>query len=571
MPDPRTEPRPLRIALLMDGHEQPRWVRAALERMLASGHARIVAVAINQGTPPPPEAPPPSSRLARWVRHRHTLLYAAYRRIDRWKFPVANSPYEPTDVSDLVAGAAVIPVTPRATAFSDYFPDDVVQHLRACDLDVAVRLGFRILRGDALRIARHGVWSYHHGDHETKRGGPPAFWEVMEREPTTGAMLQVLSEELDGGRILVRGWLRTHPFSAAGNAAQLCWMAEPFLARAVEQLATLGAGGEGTAASAPREVAAYSQRLYRAPRGGELLRPLARLSGRYAAQHLGHAREREQWYLAYSRSTASVSQGSGPSFAPFRFTSLVPPDGWSWADPFPARVGGRDFLLFEEFNFTDRKGRILAAEFDEHGQPGRPEIVLDLPYHLSYPFHFSHAGDEFLMPECGTQDAVEVWRARRFPHDWTLEHTMLEGAPWVDATLLPWNGRWVLFAGIDTSARGSWDELHLFFGDTPFGPWRPHRRNPVVVDVRSARPAGRPFEVGGRLVRPAQDGTHSYGYALRFQEIVRLDERDYEERTVAQIHPAWAPGLVGTHTFNHIPGFTVLDVRRRVSRRQARG
>ena len=36
------------------------------------------------------------------------------------------------------------------------------------------------LRGE---IARHGVWSYHHGDNRFYRGGPPGFWEVMEDQP----------------------------------------------------------------------------------------------------------------------------------------------------------------------------------------------------------------------------------------------------------------------------------------------------------------------------------------------------------------------------------------------------
>lgn len=562
MPEAATHASPLRIGLLLDSHVQPAWVRAALERVLAGGNGRIVVVALNQQAPRPAGAEPTSSRPATWLRNRSLLLHGVYRRLDRWKFPVRSAASAPTDISDLVADATVVPVTPRQTAFSDYFPDDAVAALRGCDLDVAVRLGFRILRGDALRIARHGVWSYHHGDHETKRGGPPAFWEVMEGEATTGAILQVLGEELDAGRVLMRGWLRTDRFSVARNSAQLYWMAEPFLARAIDLLATEGPEALGLDPCPPPPPVAYAQRLYRVPTGTELARPLARLARRYVAQHAVYLQKTEQWYLAYSRTTRDASRNEQPALAPFRFTSYEPPDGWSWADPFPSRVGGRDFLFFEEFNDRDKKGRIVVTEFGDDGRPGAVVPILDLPYHLAYPFQFSHRGAEYLMPECGTRNAIEVWRARAFPHEWTLEHSMLEGAPWVDATLMPWEGGWVLFAGLDTSSRGNWDELHVFFGETPFGPWRPHRRNPVVVDVRSARPAGRPFMVGGLLLRPAQDGTHSYGYALRLQEIVTLSEREYEERTVTRLVPEWVPGLLGTHTLNHIPGFTVIDARR---------
>jgi hypothetical protein len=42
------------------------------------------------------------------------------------------------------------------------------------------------------------VWSYHHGDNEFYRGGPPHFWELYEKAPLSGVILQVLTEELDG-------------------------------------------------------------------------------------------------------------------------------------------------------------------------------------------------------------------------------------------------------------------------------------------------------------------------------------------------------------------------------------
>jgi hypothetical protein len=556
---------PLRIGLLLDGYTQPRWVLEALERVQRETSARIVAVALNVPEPSTSQAPP-ASRLGRWYANRRVLLQAAHRRLDQWKFPLRSSPFLPADIQPLVAGATIVPVHPRRTKFSDYFPDEAIAALRSCDLDIAIRLGFRILRGEALQIARYGVWSYHHGDKATNRGGPPAYWEVLEAEPTTGAILQVLSEQLDDGRVLAEGWVRTDRFSTGRNAAQLYWMAEPFLARAVAALevrrATEGATPEPPPPMAP---SSYSRRLYRPPSNGELYAPLTRLARRYVARHAQYSRAEEQWYLAYDTGRA-IDASAGFHLAPYRFRTWEPPHGVSWADPFPVEVNGERVLFFEEFKHTDGRGRILVADLAGDGTPGTAVPALDLPYHLAYPFHFSHQGEQFLMPECGTRNAIEVWRARRFPDDWTLEHSMLAGAPWVDATLYQLDGRWVLFAGLDTSARGDWDELHIFFGDSPFGPWRPHRRNPVVVDVRSARPAGRLIRSGGRLYRPAQDGYRSYGSALRIQEITRLTETEYEERTVTQLHPEWLPRLVGTHTYNQIPGFAIIDVRRVVPR-----
>lgn len=542
---------------------QPLWVRTALERVLRETRAQIVAVAVNQGETGTDAPPPPTTRVGRWIANRRSLLYALHRRIDRWKFPPRRSPFALVDISDLIAGAERIPVATRRTAFSDYFPAEAVEALRRCDIDVAIRLGFRILRGDALRVARHGVWSYHHGDKATHRGGPPAYWEVVEGEAVTGAILQVLSEQLDDGRVLAQGWVRTDRFSVGRNAAQLYWMSEPFLARALAALEVTRAESAPPEPLATRPQA-YSRRLYRIPDNSTLARPLGALAARYLARHVAHLRDEEQWYIAYDvrpQSTRAFHQ-----MAPYGWRTFEPPRGTSWADPFPVLRDGRHFLFFEEFHHADQKGRIRVSELERDGRLSAPTTVLDLPYHLAYPLHLSHGGADFLMPECATRDAIEVWRARTFPNDWTLEHRMLEGAAWVDATVYPWRDGWVLFAGLDCNARGDWDELHVFFSASPFGPWRPHRRNPVVTDVRSARPAGLPFVVDGALYRPAQDGSLSYGSSLRLQRVTRLDEQEYEEHTVTHLHPRWAPHLVGTHTFNHVPGFTVIDARRRVSR-----
>jgi hypothetical protein len=119
-------------------------------------------------------------------------------------------------------------------------------------------------------------------------------------------------------------------------------------------------------------------------------------------------------------------------------------------------------------------------------------------------------------------------------------------------------GRWWLFAAIAPYG-GAADELHLFHAPSPLGPWTPHRGNPVKSDVRGARPAGRPFRHGGRLLRPGQDGSRRYGWAIRIFEVRRLDPEGFEEVEVGWIPPRWRAGLLATHTLNFAEGLTVID------------
>jgi hypothetical protein len=52
---------------------------------------------------------------------------------------------------------------------------------------------------------------------------------------------------------------------------------------------------------------------------------------------------------------------------------------------------------------------------------------------------------------------------------------------------------------------------------------------------------------------------------MTIRKIERLTPDEYREREVAAIKPNWAPGLIGTHTFNRTGDLTVIDgCRRRI-------
>ena len=105
----------------------------------------------------------------------------------------------------------------RPDPYSEYFSDADVASIREHRLDFILRFAFGVVRGDILETARYGVWSFHHGDMDAYRGGPPCFWEIYNGEPVTGAVLQRLTERLDGGVPLYRGYFRTDPESYVRN------------------------------------------------------------------------------------------------------------------------------------------------------------------------------------------------------------------------------------------------------------------------------------------------------------------------------------------------------------------
>jgi hypothetical protein len=82
----------------------------------------------------------------------------------------------------------------------------------------------------------------------------------------------------------------------------------------------------------------------------------------------------------------------------------------------------------------------------------------------------------------------------------------------------------------------------------------------VVSDVRSARPAGRLFRRDGLLLRPSQDSSIRYGYALNLNHITKLTKYEYEEKLLERLVPPSNGKFLATHTYNFRDDLAVLDV-----------
>nr|WP_181703520.1 formyl transferase [Chthonobacter albigriseus] len=238
----------------------------------------------------------------------------------------------------------------------------------------------------------------------------------------------------------------------------------------------------------------------------------------------------------------------------------IPDDGRRfYADPFPIEHRGKLTLFVEDFPHRTGKGIISAVEFGPQGPVGIPRPVLELPVHLSYPFVFEAEGEMWMIPETSGAGTVELFRATRFPDGWTRESVLVSGVTASDATLVHHGGLWWIFATVRDGGGSFSDALHLWSAPDFRGPYTAHPRNPVLVDIASARPAGRIVERGGALFRPVQDCRKGYGVALGIARILKLDQDGFEQsvETILTAGPAW-PGR-RIHTLNAAGGLEFID------------
>lgn len=537
--------RPLRFGILCDGPSIQAYQARAVERLLALPGVELALVVINADPP----RPPPRRGLKRFLRGKgmaFTLYHRAFlgARVESGR---------PVDMGPVFAGVPTlrVPVV-RKGKFSEYFREEDVAAVRSHGLDFLLRCGFGIIRGEILSAARLGVWSFHHGDEEKYRGGPPCFWEIYRGEPVTGAILQRLTDRLDGGVVLQKGFFRTVGHSYARSLDAVKFGSADWPARVV---ADLRAGNAAYLEAPPSRSEAP---IYRRPTDAQTLR-FAAVVGRNWLRTQWRARfVRDRWGVGVIDAPIHRLLEGGP-LPPVRW--LRAPRGAAWiADPFAAESGGRQWVLAEAWDAAAGRGHIVALGLD--GAEGEePAEALREPFHMSYPCVVEDGDALFCVPETADAGRVTVYRADAFPHRWEAAATIECGARPVDPTLFRHEGRWWLFC--TDREHDSHTKLFAWHAGALAGPWLPHAQNPLKTDVRSSRPAGTPFVHEGVLYRPAQDCSRTYGGAVVINRVLRLSPTEFAEEPAAVLSPdPDGPFPDGMHTVSAAGARTLVDGKR---------
>ncbi|MEO3386312.1 hypothetical protein [Mesorhizobium sp. CAU 1741] len=266
------------------------------------------------------------------------------------------------------------------------------------------------------------------------------------------------------------------------------------------------------------------------------------------------------WRVGWRHTTEAQDVWSRRDLGGKAWNILADPGDHFYADPFPFRHGGRDHLFFEDLDHKTNKGIISVVVFDEDGVPGPVVPVIEEPWHLSYPFLIEADGEIWMIPEASLSGEVSIYRAVDFPHRWQRHGALLSGLEAADATVVQHEGRFYMFAVVRDGVGGYSDALSIWHADGLFDPWLPHAGNPVMVDDRSARPAGNFVIQNGALMRPVQDCRHGYGAALNLARIDHLDPEHFEQSIETHLAPgvaAW-PGR-RLHTLNRAGTLEAID------------
>ena len=511
----------LRLGIILPDVKVPLWVVRLLEQIKDSTYAEVISLAFTGDTQPD------SNRL-----------YKKYFQLDQRIFHPSPSPWERRDVCQILQNTQLIGETLH----------ERIARFKAMRLDVILNLSLDELPRSVLDEARFGVWSLRCNNGRITTNTHFGWQEILHGEP----MMQCVIEARRGDSVQAvgRSVMAVHPYSSTHNQKLFLWRASALVPRALKGLQSKG----------DVEFFAKAESLTPATK---LLQPTSAQIAALVSKQALITFETKVWRRWFPRRWALMAgkraQGEKLTFNGLRLT--VPPRGVFWADPFLIERQGKTYVFFEELAFKDHLGRISCAEIQKDGSIAAPQTVLERPYHLSYPFLFEYRGEFYMIPETAQQCSIEVYRCKRFPDQWEFHKTLMKNIHAVDATLVEHSMLWWMFVNVAAEGGSTWDELHLFYTDDPLSErWTPHPLNPVVSDVRSARPAGRIFRRDGLLLRPSQDSSSRYGYALNLNRITKLTKNEYEEEPFERLEPPKDGSILAVHTFNSSNDLTVIDV-----------
>lgn len=528
------------FGLMCNSNMLEHWQKITVEKLMNSGHDLKITIlnnnkAYHRGI------------LQKLKEYPYSKLL--YRFYNRYLLKPDSKKRHPVD--SIIAQSKIINCKTRQKKYTDYFYEEDIQFIKKASLDFILRFGFNIIRGEILNVTRYGIWSYHHDDEQLYRGGPPGFWEIYFNDDVNGVILQKLTSQLDAGYILKKGFFRTIKHSYSANIDQIYYESSYWPYKLIKQI------DEGSF----KPVQTKSQaKIFQEPTNIKFIFFLLKLIRNKIRFHFNELFRVEDWNFGIAKaSREKLLKGVLPD----KFVFPAKNNKWKFnADPFFFEDNGDLFLLFENYNYRLRKGKIDISLINQSSlKTELTRTAIEEPFHLSYPYIFKHQNRIYCIPESFEKKQIRLYEFDRKTQSFIFKKVLINNKPAIDCTMLFYNNKyWLFFTQKDQPSV----KLYIYYSDQPDGDFQPHKNNPVKTDITSARPAGSFIQAGNKIYRPAQDNSSTYGKRIIINKIESLSETDFAESYVCSIKPPRNSKSFnkGIHTINLFDEYLVIDLKR---------
>lgn len=424
---------------------------------------------------------------------------------------------------------------------------DSLKHLRELDLDVLLRFNKKILRGEILNMNKFGILSLHHGDDMKYRGGPSGFWEVYNKEPNSGFIIQQLTKNLDNGNLLFRGKISTEKTWLL-NRAELNLRSYFYLKQTLTNLA-INQKLPSFIKNAP-----YTDKIYKNPTNYQLAKYIfMRIKNKLKDLNFNNKNNRYQ--VGFQKTTWGNLE--------YRKSIFIENEKGTFnADPFVVEKDNKNYCFVECFNYAEKKAKINVYELSEKGYVFLG-TALEESFHLSFPFIFEFNNEFYMVPESSKNRDIRLYKCQNFPLKWELQEILIDDIDAADTMIFQKNNKWWMMTNEDPLKLNNHNyQMNIYYSDNLLnGEWISHKNNPIIMDANSARNAGLLLDEDNVFrVSQAFGFYKKYGENFSINKIELIDVNSYSEKTFSSHTKFFGKNILGSHHLHSNNIFSVFDI-----------
>lgn len=478
------------------------------------------------------------------------FLYRFWKRFF-WKFKTIDL----VELPEFLKKTNSIKVEPiKKGKFSEYFDDETIELIKKEEPDFIIRFGFNILKGEILTVAKYGVWSYHHSDPFMFRGGPPVFWEIFRNKKYVGAILQKLTEKIDGGIILKQGKFPAINHGYIENFDLVYYNSSYWITQVCLDILNEKADYFESEACNSKEV------MNKYPKNHIAFLFILKLLYNKIKFHLKELFLHEFWVVGIAK--CNINNILHDDFLKNTAINTIKHNKKNhyYADSFIEEENDNLNLYVEDYNYKIEKGSIVKLQLNKSSLHtiNNTDIISEDNSHFSFPFLFKQNGFEYYLPENYQKEKTILYIKEGNIYKSYSEILSNKGA--IDPVLFFYKNKFWLFCTHKDS--GSNMQLFIYFSDSLENEFSGHPLNPVKIDISSSRPAGKIFELKDKIYRLSQDCAKTYGEGVVLTEIIELSETSYSEKYVKTIYSPLKSYSKGFHTLDFTENYVVFDAKR---------
>ena len=445
------------------------------------------------------------------------------------------------------------PIFSKNKLLVEYSKKDV-ELIKNEKLDIIIRGNAKgIFKGEMLKVSKFGIISFHHGDNILNKGGPPGFWEVVLKKPSTGFIIQILNHELDNGKIVFKGECATQKTFLLNQYNVFCESNDFISKSIVKILKEQKIDSVGTSSINNNSILKSPSFYFTFKYIFLTLKLFFIISFQKFI-----LKKQQIWEISYDRNHFDKI-----NYQNIKKIKNLP--GHFFGDPFVLERNKKHYVFVEDYIKKDSKAVISVIEIDDKDNHNHFTNIIEEDFHLSFPFIFEYENDLFMVPESSENKDIRLYKCLKFPNIWTYCYNLISNIHAADTIIFKKsNLYWLLTTSSKNNDYSS--QLNIFYSDNPLSQsWIPHKNNPVKYDINNGRNGGLIIDNNGELIRAIQTfdynkyGQNQYGRKINLNSIKDISKTDFNESFKYTINPDFKKNILGTHTINSTNNFTVFD------------